>query len=145
MKVADTNLTVTLDATTNRGLVSPGFITAIGSTTGGETMTAGGANQTLQSVGGHDTLVGSSSFGGTFLGSAFCFLVDMVRGFGGSDAIDVSDIAFATVKSLSYTGSTGRLVVTDAAHSATPTRRAIPVGRSIELSGLRTRGVVLRL
>jgi hypothetical protein len=121
LNAADTNLTVTLDATTNPGLGSLGSITAIGSTTGGETMTAGGANQKLQSVGGHDTLVGSSSFGDTFLGNATGFLGDTTKGFGGSDVIDFTDIAFATVKPLSYTASTGKLVVTDAAHSATLT------------------------
>jgi hypothetical protein len=121
LNAADTNLTVTLDATTNLGLGSLGFITAIGSATGGETMTAGGANQTLQSVGGRDTLVGSSSFGDTFLGSASGFLGDTIKSFGGSDVIDFSDIAFATVKPLSYTASTGKLVVTDATHAATLT------------------------
>jgi hypothetical protein len=37
-----------------------------------------------------------------------------IRGFDGSDVIDVPDVAFATIKPLSYIVAIGKLVVSDA-------------------------------
>jgi hypothetical protein len=121
LNAADTNLTVKLDSKTNLTLGSLGFIKAIGSSAGGETITAGGANQTLQSIGGNETLVGASVFGDTFLGTSSGFAGDVIKNFGGSDVIDITDIKFATLKPLSFTSATDQLKVSDATHSATLT------------------------
>jgi hypothetical protein len=121
LNAADTHVTVKLDASTNLTLGSLGFITAVGSTTGGETITAGGSNQTLQSIAGNETLVGSSGFGDTFLGKAAGFAGDVIKNFGGSDLIDITDIAVATLKPLSFSAATDKLVLSDATHSATLT------------------------
>jgi hypothetical protein len=118
----DTRLTVKLDAATNLGLSSSlGFITAIGAVAGHDMLTAGFTNQTLQSIGGNDRLMGSGAFGDTFLGTAAGFAGDTIQGFGGTDVIDFSDIAFATIKPIAYSAATGQLVVSDATHSATVT------------------------
>ena len=121
LNAADSNLTVQLDARTNLTLGSLGFITAEGSTAGGETITARGANQTLQTIGGNDTLVGSASFGDSFLGKGAGFAGDVIKNFGGSDTIDLTDIVFATLKPLSFTSTTDKLAASDATHSATLT------------------------
>jgi T5SS/PEP-CTERM-associated repeat protein len=121
LNAADTHLTVKLDAKTNLTLGTLGFITAVGSTAGGETITAGGANQTLQSIGGNETLVGAASYGDTFLGTASGFTGDVIKTFGGSDEIDITDIAFSTLKPLSFTAAADTLKVSDATHSATLT------------------------
>ena len=120
---ADTNLIVKLDAATNLSLGAATFITAEGAASGGDTITAGGANQILESIGGNDTLVGSSSFSDTFMGTAAGFSGDIIQAFGGSDAIDFTDILYGTFKSLGYTGGTtsGTLVAADSTHSATVT------------------------
>jgi hypothetical protein len=118
----DTRLTVRLDAATNLGLSSSlGFITAIGAVAGHDVLKAGFTNQTLQSIGGNDTLIGSGAFGDTFLGTAAGFAGDTIQGFGGTDVIDFSDVAFATLKPIVYSAATGKLVVSDATHSATVT------------------------
>jgi Ca2+-binding RTX toxin-like protein len=113
----DTNLTVKLDASTNLGLGGLGFITAIGAAAGHDTITAGGTNQTLESTGGNDTLVGSSKFGDTFLGSSTGLAGDLIKGFGGSDVIDITDMVSGSVKP--YVFNAGQLTVTDGSHSVT--------------------------
>jgi Ca2+-binding RTX toxin-like protein len=120
LNAADTNLTVKLDAATNLNLGGPGFITAIGAA-GGDTIAAGGANQTLVSTGGSDTLIGSAKFGDTFQGSAAGLAGDVIKGFGGSDAIDITDMIAASVHPLSFNASTGGLTVTDGTHSVSLT------------------------
>jgi autotransporter passenger strand-loop-strand repeat protein len=119
----DTNLIVKLDAATNLGLGTASFITAEGAAKGGDTLTAGAANQTLESLGGKDTLVGFTGFGDTFLGTAAGFTGDIIKNFGGSDGIDFSDLLFATLKPLAYAGNTtaGKLTVTDGTHSGSVT------------------------
>jgi hypothetical protein len=54
-------------------------------------------------------------------GTAASFASDTIAGFSGGDTIDVTDLVFATFKSLAYSGTTsaGKLVVTDGSHSAT--------------------------
>jgi Ca2+-binding RTX toxin-like protein len=98
-----------------------GFITAVGAVAGHDVLKAGFTNQTLQSIGGNDTLIGSGASGDTFLGTAAGFAGDTIQGFAGTDVIDFSDIAFATIKPIAYTAATGKLVVSDATHSATVT------------------------
>ena len=117
----DTNLTVKLDASTNLNLGGPGFITANGAAAGHDTITAGGANQTLVSTGGNDTLIGSSKFGDTFLGTSAGLAGDVIKGFGGSDAIDITDIIAGSVHPLAFNPATGGLTVTDGTHSVSLT------------------------
>jgi hypothetical protein len=119
LNVNDTNLTVKLDASTNLGLGGLGFITAIGAAAGHDTITAGGANQTLESTGGNDTLVGSAAFGDTFLGTSAGLAGDLIKGFGGSDAIDITDMVSGSVKPYVFNTATGQLTVTDGSHSVT--------------------------
>jgi hypothetical protein len=116
---ADTNLIVKLDAATNLGLGAATFITAQGAAAGHDTITAGGASQTLQSLGGSDTLIGATSFGDTFLGTSAGFAGDTIKGFGGSDTIDITDMLYTALKPLTYSGNTtsGKLGVTDGTHS----------------------------
>jgi hypothetical protein len=45
----------------------------------------------------------------------------VIKSFGGSDVIDITDIAFSTLKPLSFTPATDKLTVSDATHSATLT------------------------
>lgn len=121
LNAGDKNLTVKLDAATHLGLGTLGFITAIGAAAGGDTLIAGGANQTLESTGGNDTLVGSSKFGDTFLGSSAGLAGDTIKGFGGSDVIDISDMVSGSVKPYVFNTATGVLTVTDGTHSVTLT------------------------
>ena len=115
LNAGDNNLTVKLDAATNLNLGGPGFITVIGAAAGGDTIAAGGANQTLVSTGGNDTLIGSAKFGDTFLGSTAGLVGDVIKGFGGSDAIDISDMIAGSVQPLSF--NAGTLTVADGTHS----------------------------
>ncbi|WP_428485128.1 cellulase family glycosylhydrolase [Rhodopila sp.] len=121
LNAADTNLTVTLAAATNLNLGALSFITAIGTAAGGSSITAGGARQTLESTGGKDTLTGSSSFGDTFLGTAAGLAGDTIANFGGSDVIDITDLAAATLKPLVFNASTDALTVADGTHGVTLT------------------------
>jgi hypothetical protein len=123
LNAGDGGITVKLDAASNLGLGTAAFITVEGAATGKDTLTAGAANQTLESLGGTDTLVGSAAFGDTFLGTAAGFTGDAIRNFGGSDVIDFTDIMQSTFKSLAYSGSatSGKLVVTDGTHSGAVT------------------------
>jgi serralysin len=117
----DTNLTVQLQAATHLGLGGLGFITAIGAASGGDTITAGGANQTLESLGGNDTLTGSSKFGDTFLGTSAGLAGDTITGFGGSDAIDITDMVSSSVQPYVFNTAKDQLTVTDGTHSVTLT------------------------
>jgi hypothetical protein len=114
---ADTNLTVILDASTNLSLGKLSFITVVGAATGHNTITAGGQNQTLKSLGGNDTLIGSSNFGDTFLGTTSGLRNDTIRNFGGSDLIDITDLSFASVKPPSFNASSGSLQIGDGIRS----------------------------
>jgi hypothetical protein len=66
--------------------------------------------------------LGTASFIAT-TGTAASFASDTIAGFRGGDTIDLTDLVFATFKSLAYSGTTsaGKLVVTDGSHSATVT------------------------
>ncbi|MDE8350033.1 MAG: hypothetical protein POG74_11220 [Acidocella sp.] len=95
---------VTLNAATNVALIkmdAPGqlqlngmqFITANGMVAG-DTIMAGGINQTLGSARGHDTLVGFTSGQDFFKGSAAGLNADMIKGFLASDTINVTNLSF---------------------------------------------------
>ena len=118
---SDSTLTVRLDASTNLGLDKLGFITAIGAAAGNDTITAGGAKQTLESTGGNDILIGSTAFGDTFLGTSTGLAGDTIRGFGGSDAIDITDMVSSNVQPYVFNAATGQLSLTDGTHSLTLT------------------------
>ena len=117
---ADTNLVVHLDAATNLTLGGMSFITASGSSAGHDAITAGGSNQTLESIGGNDILTGSSSFGDTFAGTCAGLSGDTILGFGGSDVLDISDLAFSSLKPLNF-GQSGSniLSLADTTHGVT--------------------------
>jgi len=62
------------------------------------------------------------SFGDIFLGKAAGFAGDLIKNFGTGDAVDLTDIAFGTLRPLSVTpGTNTTLVAGDASHSATVT------------------------
>jgi hypothetical protein len=115
---------VKLDVATNLTLSKLGFITAVGEVAG-NTITAAAANQTLGGVAGHDTLVGYAKFGDTFMGTAAGLNGDKIKGFGGSDLIDLTNVTFKTAH-LNWSGTTtsGTLSVTDGTHTATITLSA---------------------
>jgi Ca2+-binding RTX toxin-like protein len=121
LNASDTSLTVKLDASTNLGLGGLGFITAIGAALGNDTITAGGTNQTLESIGGNDTLVGSSKFGDTFLGTSAGLSGDTIKDFGGTDAIDISDMVSSSVQPYVFNSAQDQLTVTDGTHAVTLT------------------------
>ena len=89
--------TVRLSVATNLGLNGMGFVSAVGSA-GADTITAGGANQTLTGGAGADVLVGSVAGGDVFADTAAGIGGDVIRGFLASDRIDVTDIGFAGAK-----------------------------------------------
>ncbi|MCX7382273.1 MAG: hypothetical protein NT133_12825 [Alphaproteobacteria bacterium] len=86
--------TVTLSAATTLKLNGMSFVTALGSA-GIDSITAGGANQTLTGGLGADTLVGSSAGFDTFGDTAGGLSGDMIRHFVATDRIDITDIAYA--------------------------------------------------
>ena len=118
LNAADTGLTVQLQAaSTVLTLSKMAFVTADGSS-GSDTITAGAANQTL--IGGAgDKLIGYSGFGDSFMGTAVALDGDIIKDFGGSDVIYLTDVDESSV-SLKYSGSTtaGKLTVSDGVHTA---------------------------
>jgi Ca2+-binding RTX toxin-like protein len=122
LNAATTNVTVILDAAANLTLSKMAFVTAIGSA-GSDTITALAANQTLTGGAGTDTLVGYGGFGDTFSDTSAGLNGDMIKLFGGSDLIDLTDLSFTKAKALEYAGTTtsGVLTATDSTHSATIT------------------------
>ncbi len=66
---------------------------------------------TLQAAAG-TTLVGSTAFGDVFSGTAAVFYDDVLKNFGGSDKIDITDIAAGSVKSLNWAANAGGGVLT---------------------------------
>ncbi len=81
-----------------------GMITSIGGS-GQDTITALAANQTLTGGTGIDTLIGYAGFGDTFLNTAAGLNGDTIKYFGGSDLIDITNLASGKA-SLSYAGNT---------------------------------------
>jgi hypothetical protein len=115
-----THATVQLDAATNLTLSTMGFITAVGEVAG-NSITAEVAGQTLEGLGKGDTLTGCSGFGDTFEGLAAGLNGDIIKGFGGTDVIDVTNLA--TSATLGYSGNAGQGVLTfnDGSHSGSIT------------------------
>lgn len=89
---------------TNLMLSPMQFVGASGSA--GSTITALGANQTLLGGAG-DTLIGSTAFGDLFKGTAASMNHDIIRNFGGSDQIDITNILASKVTKLTWTPGTG--------------------------------------
>jgi hypothetical protein len=100
----DTFLTVSLAAATNLTFSTQNFITAIGSS-GADTITAMASQQILTGGAGIDTLIGYAGFGDTFLDTSSGLNGDTIQYFGGSDLIDITNLARAGA-SLAYAGST---------------------------------------
>jgi hypothetical protein len=119
LNAATTNVTVTLDAATHLTLNKMAFITAVGSA-GNDVIVAGGAGQTLTGGLGTDTLVGASVFGDTFRDTTAGLNHDTIENFGGSDVIDVTDMAYVAALKPAYKGNaqSGVLTLTDGKHTA---------------------------
>jgi Ca2+-binding RTX toxin-like protein len=122
LNAATTKATVMLDAATNLTLSKMSFISAVGSH-GADTITALASGQTLTGGAGADTLVGYNGFGDKFTDTAAGFNGDLIKMFGGTDQIDISDLAFCASTKLTYAGNTtqGTLALTDGIHSASIT------------------------
>jgi hypothetical protein len=118
LNTADTELTVKVTGATNLTLSTMRFITADGSA-GNSTLTALASGQTM--IGGTgDTLVGFTGFGDLFEGTAALLNQDMIKNFGGSDQIDLTNILESQVTGLGWTPDSGGgvLTVTDGTHTA---------------------------
>jgi Ca2+-binding RTX toxin-like protein len=115
LNVNDTHLTVKLDAATVLTLSKAAFVTALGSN-GNDTIAAGAAGQVLTGGAGADTLTGFSGFGDTFSDTSAGLNGDLLKLFGGSDKIDLTDMAFASLKPLAF--AAGVLTVADGTHTA---------------------------
>ncbi len=129
-----TYATVKLDAATNLTLSKLGFITAVGKVAG-NTIIAGAAGQTLGGLAGGDTLVGSSAFGDIFQGTAAGLNGDFIKGFGGKDIIDVTNLG--TNATPGYTGSAtqGTLSLNDGSHSLSLSIAGTLSGGSFHIAG----------
>jgi hypothetical protein len=100
-----------------------GLTISDGSTMTADTLTAGGAHQTLTGGGaGSAEFVGVAAGDDTFKDTAALFNHDTIAGFGNNgDVIDLSDVSLAGLKPLSYvqnTSASGTLTVSDGAHTA---------------------------
>ncbi len=87
---------------------------------GADQILAMASGQTLTGGAGADTLTGYSGFGDTFSDTVAGLNNDMIQLFGGSDVIDLTDLAFGSARALAYTGtsSSGWLTASDGAHAA---------------------------
>ncbi len=99
---ADSNLTVQLISASNLSLGTASFITALGST-GADTITAGGANQVLTGKAGADTLVGGTNLATIFRDVSTGLNGDLIKNFAGASLVDVTDLAFGSLKPISVT------------------------------------------
>jgi len=123
LNAATSNVVVQLDLATNLALNGMSFVSAVGEVAG-NTITAGAAGQTLGGLAGGDTLIGYSGFGDTFAGAAAGLQGDILKGFGGSDVIDLADIAYGSNgPALSYAGTAtqGTLSIADGVHGSSLT------------------------
>jgi Ca2+-binding RTX toxin-like protein len=90
---------------------------------GSDTLSAQSAGQTLTGGAGIDLLIGYSGFDTTFRDTAAGLDGDTIELFGGTDQIDITDIAFSTLSEVTYSGSVTQnvLTVTDGTHYASIT------------------------
>ena len=118
LAAATDRVTVKLDAASVLTLNKMQFIRAIGSA-GADMIKAGAAGQVLTGGAGVDTLQSAVGFGTIFRDDAAGLGGDSIKGFGGADVIDVTDLIAGSAK-LSYSGSAtrGNLTVSDGAHAA---------------------------
>ena len=117
---ADTTVTtVTLGNATVLHLNAMQFLHAIGSDLS-DTIIAGTANQTLSGGWGTDVLVGFGGYGDTFQDSSAQLNTDTIKNFGGSDTIDLTDMAFGSLLPLQYAPNSGGgvLTITDGMHTS---------------------------
>ena len=89
--------TVKLDAATTLNLNGMAFITAVGSGAG-DTIAAGGIDQTLTGGGGADTLIGYSGGYDAFRDTAAGLNGDTIGNFLSSDTIDITNLGFGLAK-----------------------------------------------
>ena len=115
MNINTAHVTVTLDAATTLTMSKAAFVTALGST-GADVITAGAAGQVLTGGAGADTLTGFSGFGDTFNDSSAGLNGDLIKLFGGSDQIDLTDTAFSSLQPLAFLG--GVLSVANGTHTS---------------------------
>jgi hypothetical protein len=85
--------------------------------TGADTVTAGGASQTLTGGNGADTFVGLSSGSTTFEDATAAMNGDTITNFFAANSkIDLTDMNFASLQTPTF--SAGKLTVTDGSHTA---------------------------
>lgn len=116
----DTGLTVDLDKAAHLNLGGLGFITAVGEASGA-IITAGGANQTLSSAVGGDSLIGYTGFGDNFSGTLAGMSGDKITNFGGSDVLHLTNLASVTGETMVSHANNTVLTLSGAAGSTTIT------------------------
>lgn len=104
-----------LDVATNLTLSMAAFVTALGSG-GSDVVTAGAAGQVLTGGAGADTLTGFGGFGDFFSDTSAGLNGDLIKLFGASDLIDLTDMAFASLLPLTF--AAGVLTMADGTHTA---------------------------
>lgn len=94
---SDKDLTVNLSAASDLSLGSINFIVANGGT-GNDIITAGGSNQQLSGGGGTNALIGSTSYGDSFVDTSADLSNDTIENFGGTanlaDTIQATDMTY---------------------------------------------------
>ena len=120
LNTADTHMTALLASAGVLGLSGMGFVTA-DAEKAGSTIVAKAAGQTLTSLAGSDTLIGFSGFGDTFLGTSAGLNLDTISGFGGVEAIDLTDLLPTEEPAYSGSATSGKLTLSDGTHAATIT------------------------
>jgi len=99
---SDKDLTVNLSAASNLSLGSINFIVANGGA-GNDTIAAGGSNQQLSGGGGTNALIGSTSYGDSFVDTSADLSNDTIENFGGAGKL--ADTILAS--NVTYLGSIG--------------------------------------
>ena len=118
LNAADTYVTVKLNAATHLTLDTLGYITANGGN-GGDTIIAGGANQTLFG-GASDVLTGSTAGTDRFVGASAALNGDTLGNWTTGDVIDLTDMNYQTVQALGFTAGSSKdtLTVKDGTHTS---------------------------
>ncbi|HQT76211.1 MAG TPA: hypothetical protein PLD10_04095 [Rhodopila sp.] len=120
LSAADAYVTVSLDAAAHLSLGSARFMTAIGSG-GADTIIAGASGQTLTGGAGADMLIGYAGYGDRFADTSSGLNGDTIGNFGGSDTIDITDLAFGRLSApvVGIGGSATTLGLSDGIRSVT--------------------------